>query len=352
MQLFLTIKFSLYLFIDVAGLIFLYLKIPEHRITFFLKGTAYVLDVNAIYHSVLNNSQNYRHKPHPPILFFEGFRILPYGRFGNNVYQLLRILKYTEIFGFHRIVVPYNFLFLQRGFVTHNISFEIYNNFTDVSHLIYGEFYVPLKQVFVPMEFSYIYYFKSEVLKAIPILNLSKTDLYMHLRSGDVYNRAPHLNYGQPPVNYFLDTMKAENWTNIYLICEDNKSPIFPTLIKRGARHTNHTFLEDITTIINCHNLAIGKSTLGLSLSFLNRNSLKHFYTFNLPTYRILPHMNCEPDERFSNIILNKWKNLPSQRQVLLSSKCKSWKYFSMDPRIEPNITDFHYDLEFGFWFG
>ena len=311
----------------------------------------YDLYVHLAFSEVFNRSMNSRWVHHP-MEYYEGFNVVPFERFGNNLFQLLRIIKYCKVFHFHRIVIPKNFALLKRDFVSHNISFEIRTKTTAVNKLLKGQFYFPLRKFPIPMDYSGFDCFREEFLSRIPNMSLHKDDLYLHIRSGDIFkSKRPHKNYGQPPLNYFVDIIKYKKWRKVYLISEDTNNPVAPYLIKRGASFTRNSFFKDITIILNSHNLAIGKSTLGLSLSYLNRNGLKTLFTFNLPTYRILPHYNCDPDEAFAIGIINRWKNFKFQQKILLTSKCQSWKFYYTDTSMISSKARFHNDNEYIYWF-
>ena len=310
----------------------------------------------SIFNFILNRSQNYNRKVKDTDRIspnrFEGFSIIPYQRFGNNVFQMLRIIKLCEIYNYHRIVIPYGFLFFKRNFWARHIKIEIRDHQTNMSRLLSGSFYFTLPLPKFAMNHSYIYYFKDEFLKSIPNISLNKKDLYIHLRSGDIFKESHvHQNYSPPPLNYYLDTMKYRKWRKIHLICEDNNSPYFPILIKEGVSYRNQSFFQDIALILNCYNFVGSKSTLSVALSFLNRNNLSYYFTFNLPTSKILSHYNCDPDDMFVKNFINRWKNNDYQRQLLLQLSCRNWTYFPYDPEEPLRKELFHGDGECKYWF-
>ena len=316
------------------------------------KNESEPVDLQALLNSILLLSKNYKFKIRVnrflPYQKFRGFYLLPFERFGNNFYQFLRVLKYCDLFGYKKIVIVPNFMFFQRNFSVKDISIEIKNSYTDMSNLIYGNFYHPTFNPRVSIDFTYCDYFRDEFLRSFPNLTLDHNDLYIHLRSDDIYFSNEHTNYGQPPVNYFLDVINFKKWNKIYLFSE-GFNPMYNFIIKSGAIHKNYSFFEVVSTTLNCYNLAIGKTTFMIALSFLSRH-LENFFTFNMPTYKLKPHYNCDPDELYDKYIINNWSITPSKTAVLFLSNCSKWEYFLMKPHIDTSKARFHNDDIWLYW--
>ena len=62
---------------------------------------------------------------------------------------------------------------------------------------------------------------------------ISKKDLYIHLRSGDIYKKNAHGKYSQPPLCFYSNILNNFNFGNIYLISNDNNNPIINRLTKK-----------------------------------------------------------------------------------------------------------------------
>ena len=302
-----------------------------------------------IFEAVLNKSKNGRNK-HYQVEDFDGFFIHPFQRFGNHLYQFTRILQYCDIFNYKMVVIPENFLLFQKDFYANDIKIKIRTPTDDLSRLIHGHFFWPLTGGIVPINFSYTSYFKDELIKYIPNKTLGKNDIYLHVRAGDVYVKDRHPNYGQPPLQYYLDIMKFKKWDNIYFISENFICPYIPNIVQNGAVYVNTTFLDSISIFLNAYNLAIGKTTFPIMLSFMNSN-LNNFFTFNFPTYKLKSHYNCDPDNHYIRRIINHWKHNERQISLLFKSRCANWSFFENKRVDEPDATLFHNDHVFGYWF-
>ena len=311
-------------------------------------------ELQTIFRELARGSLNYSQRAHFRILNLsyksvDGFYLIPFARFGNNVYQFIRSLTYSDLFGYKRLIIPYNFLFFKRNFDVNGISVEIANNDTDYSKFLFGHYYHPAYNAKTELSFKYFDYFRDEFLRSFPNMSLDPNDLYMHLRSGDIYFQDDHPNYGQPPINFYFDVMKYKKWNNIYLL-SDGFNPMYNLLINSGAIHySNYSFYDVIAIAVNCYNLAFGKTTFMISLSFLAKR-FNNLFTFNLPTYRMKPHLNCDPDDEYVNKIVNNWTNTADKISVLFSSKCRKWEYFPNKPYLDTSKERFHNDDIWLYW--
>ena len=301
-----------------------------------------------IFSGIINKSKNFRWQK-IPVDSVEGFYIRPYNRFGNNVYQLTRVLQYCKFFNYKRLVIHRNFLFFKEDFMAGDIHVEIRTRQTNISRLIRGFYYFPVPGM--RLNFSYINLFKDEFLKNFPNTTLGENELYIHLRGADIYISRSHPNYGQPPLNYYFDVMKFGNWTSIYVLSEDKVSPMVSSLLERRCIFKDTNITDCISIMVNCYNLVIGKTTFAIALSFLSRN-LRQLFTFNFPTNKLRPHYNCDPDTSYIQVILNKWYHTPEQLALMFHSKCSSWKFYEMKNEDAPNTSElFHKDNVYYYWF-
>ena len=287
-------------------------------------------------------------------VFFEnmkGILIKPYGRFGNNFIQFVRIIQYTFLLGWNEILIPYNFLLLRKNFQIKNIIIRI-TKFQKSSYhnYVYGCFYFPFKNNHVAINYSYHHLFKTEVLKSIPNISLNKNDLYLHIRSGDILRSRRHISYFQPPINYYIDIINFKKWNKIHLISEDNKSFILQQLIHKAEQYTKQSFMSDLTLLINCYNLGISRSTFCIASSFLSRN-LNFLFTFNFPSNHLPSHYNCQPDASYIKTILNHWIANNTTNKLLSVSKCEKWLYFSFNISKNSKKKDFFNDIQYENWF-
>ena len=306
-------------------------------------------DLYYIFQAIINRSLNLR-KLQPSIENIKGFIVYPYNRFGNHVYQFTRILQYCKLLNFKKVIVPHNYLFFKNDFYVDDIHVQIGKIKIRTRKYIKGFFYWPVPGV--PLNFSIINLYKNEFLKSFSNISLGENDLYLHLRSGDIFVTSDHSNYAQPPLQYFVDVINYKNWTNVYLLTQNFINPVILGLLEKNVTFidTNFNFTKSIHLIVNSFNLAIGRTTFGLALSFLSRN-LNLLFTFNCPTNKLPSHFNCDPDDSYVDNVLNQWRHSSDQIVLLFTSKCRHWNFFEQSNQPKDEYKLFHYDEVYKYWF-
>ena len=60
---------------------------------------------------------------------------------------------------------------------------------------------------------------KNEIKKNLPKIKINPTDLFIHIRSGDIfkYMRTNNCNYAQPPLCFYQSIITTFNFTKIYI---------------------------------------------------------------------------------------------------------------------------------------
>ena len=90
--------------------------------------------------------------------------------------------------------------------------------------------------------------FKNEILSNLPKINTDINDLYIHIRSGDIFlNRNPEYasDYAQPPLCFYERIIKENNFNKIYIISQDRGNPVIDKLINENVRE----LYEDVVPI-------------------------------------------------------------------------------------------------------
>jgi len=107
-----------------------------------------------------------------------------------------------------------------------------------------------------------------EILKSIFIIKnnilLDKNDLLIHIRSGDIFHgNNPHPNYIPPPLFYYVDIIKKNNFNRIYLIAQDRKNPCIEKLLQLFPKiiFKIQSLEEDIKIILGATNIVTSIGT-------------------------------------------------------------------------------------------
>jgi hypothetical protein len=177
---------------------------------------------------------------------------------------------------------------------------------------------------------------KSELMKNLPKVETDPKDLYIHIRSGDIYKH-PHSSYSQPPLCFYKSIIDNIKFRKIYIITENNKSPIIEKLIEEYPQiNLNYSsVMHDISALINAYNMVGSVSSFAQVCLILNEN-IENYYEYDI--YRKLEkfrhlHHECYKYPRSFNIYQMKpseyyqgemylWVNSGEQRKLMLEEKC------------------------------
>lgn len=264
------------------------------------------------------------------------------GGLGNQICALNNIIFYSEILGIQNIYLnaAYNNWYIKDKVSTDKISISLLNQTqincnsidTFCGH-IYFDFFFPV--VFKPTARAII--LKDEIKRNMPIINTDKDDLYIYIRTGDVFENKGN-SYSPSPYCFYQKILKQFSFKNIYLISMDDKSPIIERLLSEYPNiiHQFHSVDYDFSTIMNAHNLVNCYSSFAQTGIFFNDviNNLWEFdfyklgdrvYHFHHDFDKLNREFNIyimKPSENYTNIMFD-WRNEEYQKKVLFEENCK-----------------------------
>lgn len=264
-----------------------------------------------------------------PASMILGLEITKSGRSGNCLIGLMRAFQYCRVFHLRYIIVPPNFLFINESFTIQGIKIipKIYE--IDYSSYIFKfPFFYSLHSCPVNANFEDFGLFKNFLNSRYSNLNLNKDDLYIHIRSGDVFIKHPNPSLGQPPLNYYLDIINSRKWNKVHVIAENDNNPCIKELAKRGYLFSKGSLHNDMSVLVNAVNLVVGPGSFGQAIVLLSKK-LKTYYAYGY--YMNFTHSSwdtvhlCRPDDLYSKKLLGKWQNTEEQRQMMIISNCSRW---------------------------
>ena len=101
--------------------------------------------------------------------------------------------------------------------------------------------------------------------------------LTIHLRSGDIFKRRTHKDYGPPPWAFYQRVLEYRPWSEVAIVSEDGKNPV-RRYIKSWCRQnglpvlqTGERFEEAVSHIANATNLVVSPGTFGPAVCFNNQ---------------------------------------------------------------------------------
>jgi len=151
-----------------------------------------------------------------------------------------------------------------------------------------------------------------------------ENDLVIHIRSGDVYKRNPHSGWIQPPLKFYEQIIESKDWDAIYLICQDQKSPIKNPLLNKykNIKWEKQSLAMDISYILGARNIIFGMGSFIPSLLLFNKVVSNIYYPKYCYRY-LLSELNCTHHiYKFEGYIKKgKWRNTAKQKRIMLNFK-------------------------------
>ena len=262
--------------------------------------------------------------------------------FGNQIIALNNIIYYCEILGIKNILLNSKF---DNWYIKNNITTEKIHIFllprkkidcnspeTFCAH-IYPDLFYP--KVIKPKRRSLI--LKNEILNNLPKIKTNENDLYIYIRSGDMFNKHGNI-YSPIPYCFYQKVLNNFKFNDIYIVSSDDKNPIIGKLLSDypNIKHKLNPVAEDISTLINAYNLINGVSSFTQAAISFNDNLINLFeyeiYKLEDKIYHF--HYDFDKLNRTFNVYkmipseyyfrkMYEWKNTEKQRKLLFEENCK-----------------------------
>ena len=182
------------------------------------------------------------------------------------------------------------------------------------------------------------------IKKNLPKIELNTNDLFIHIRSGDIFDYKFHnqnANYAQPPLCFYKSVLNNFKFNKIFIISEDKKNPIIELLLKEFQEilFTNNNLEQDAAILTNAYNIVGSISSFFTTLIIIN-NNLKFIWEFDLyalpEKYLHLHHDIYNYPINYSIYRMNPslkykkemfpWINSKKQIDLMLNEKCENFE--------------------------
>lgn len=264
--------------------------------------------------------------------------------FGNSMVLLNNLLYYCEIMNIKNI------------YLNNQKRWPMNENFTsnkiNISFVYPSNINLNQKNIFV-LDKKLLYFqkifkteirinlLKNEIKKNLPKINIDKNALYIHIRSGDIfqYYAGKNINYAQPPLCFYSNIITKFKFRNIFILSIDKLNPVIKLLIKKfpDIILTHNSIDKDIGILSNAFNIVGSMSSFLTTLLIINEN-LKNFWEFD--NYRLtqkylhLHHdtynyarsftiFKMRPSKRYLKEMFP-WSNSKKQRLLMLNEICNN----------------------------
>jgi len=207
--------------------------------------------------------------------------------FGNSMILLNNLLYYCEILKIKNIYLNSNRKWpISTNFTSNKINIT----FISSSNIDLGQkniFKFDKKLLYFQKVFRSeirIDFLKNEIKKNIPKIIVNKNDLYIHIRSGDIfnYNAGRNINYAQPPLCFYESILNKFKFRNIFILSIDKLNPVINVLIEKFPRIilTQNRIETDIGILSQAYNIVGSVSSFLTTLIIINDN-LKNLWEYD-----------------------------------------------------------------------
>ena len=273
-------------------------------------------------------------------------------RFGNLLISLNNAIFMCEIVGCKKIFLEGD-EFLIKNKIFHpkyNMSIEpIYSreNLPNNTLIMDAAYFYYYRKHLKPENDFYV--FKAEILNNLPKIETNSNDLYIHIRSGDVFENPPKIGYSQPPLCFYQKILREFKFRKIYIISEDKKNPIINFLLREfdNIIYNKNNLYLDISYLANAYNIVSSKSSFIITLikindklrflwefdlyrlseRFLHLHYSIHNYTHNYTIYKMIP-------SEFYQQYMFTWFNTFQQKKFMIKEKCLKNNFLIIKPSL------------------
>lgn len=243
-----------------------------------------------------------------------------YGRYGNNILQILNCLSLSEKENLKLLCVSHPLFSVSKEGNKKNITYS--KNFKEC-FLGISDKYIYEKNITANVM---KYLFKKYVNMNFVYQKEKKHDICFHIRSGDIMkniNRT-HSTYVQPPFSFYQKIIEENKDKKICVIYEDTHNPVVKPLMERydWVNFQSSSIQKDLETLACCETLIGSMGTFWLISFFMSECVKKIVYYENMP-WLDTSDWGVESEKiSFPNYIkVGEWKNSPEQRKLMLEYK-------------------------------
>jgi hypothetical protein len=279
--------------------------------------------------------------------------------FGNQIAAVNKMIFYCEIIQCKKLILPEE----NNIYINHTLYDKDYKMKIEICHSIDDyrdadfitslspEFYYNIYNLKIENRLDIL---KNEIVNNLPKVNINKDDLFIHIRSGDIFQNKNNLDYApdyaQPPLCFYIKIIEKFQFNDIYIISSDDiYNPVIKELKIKFPKIIYHenALEKDIAYLVNGYNIVGSISSFLISSIKLNDN-LKYLWEYDrYPMCSKMFHSHhsiynikrkytiyqMEPSEIYKKEMIV-WKGSDQQIQIMLNDTCPyDFK------RVETNIT-------------
>ena len=296
---------------------------------------------------LLTNLKNYN----PNISQIKAVYIQKSHFFGNRMVMINHIMYFCEIFGWKNIYLNSEYNWYIKQFISDKFNISLISN-SQVNCSDINIWCLDLKAFFMfPIVIKYkvrLNKLKEEIIRNLPQIQTDINDLYMHIRSGDIFFGYVNRAYAQPPLCFYEYIINKFKFRNIYIIAVDDRNPVIKKLLDEFPQIIFHknSFENDLSLLVNAYNL-VGSISSFLQTIILINNNLKKYFEYDI--YRLsekISHLHHDIYEYPRNFTIYKmktsqnyrnkmfyWEMNPDQLSLMIEEKC-TYNFTIIEPNV------------------
>ena len=273
-------------------------------------------------------------------------------KFGNSMILLNNLIAYCEVLDIRNIYLNIEMDWpIVDDIFTENINIYFISPYQiecDDKAVLCAD-YEPFFYLRVVKPEIRISLFKKEVKRNLPMINTDRNDLYIHIRSGDIFKKRPNTHYAQPPLCFYQKILNQFFFKNIYIVSENKKNPLIEKLTKEYPEiiFIDNYIKTDAAILSNAYNIVGSMSSFLTTLVMINDN-IKNFWDFD--NYRLsekylhfhhdiyklnvnytLYEMKPTEDYRKEMFV---WRNSKRQIDLMINEKCREFNVIKPNKKL------------------
>lgn len=278
---------------------------------------------------------------HTKIDFIENLYFNPRYHFGNRLILFNKIIFYCEILKCKKILLKKNNKLFIKNKINddrNNLTIEIVKSSKEINLSNSLSFILPhsFSKFIILRPENRFYIIKNEILKNIPFVKTKKNDLYIHIRSGDIFIK-PHQDYSQPPYCFYQTIINKFKFNKITIISQNSLNPIINKLISKFPEiiFKQNEIKLDIACLVYSYNIVGSISSFLNGIIRLNDNLIK-FWEYDIYSlkekmlhfHHLLYHYKrnytiflMKPSKNYIEH-MNIWTASKKQINIMLKDKC------------------------------
>ena len=265
-------------------------------------------------------------------------------RFGNQLIRIYNTMFICEILGCKKI-----FLEKENNWYLKNKIFNkkykifiepIFKKSLNKLNIIIEETYILFYFSYILLPIKRVNVLRKEIMRNLPILKVNYNDLFIYIRSGDIFMGSnPHCGYIQPPFCFYRNVLDNYKYKITYIISENKNNPVIGKILDNYPNiiYNINSLKIDICYLVNAYNLVGGGISSFFYQIILLNNNIKNFweYIFKKPsksdinvTFHSFKRRDIRKYIMYSNNNyyekMKPWTNNQSQRDLMINDDCSN----------------------------